>query len=63
MNLANDPLVIRSRFRSSLPDDPDMRFQIKYKLITVFVTDPEKVKLIPAMFEESVVRVICITEH
>lgn len=60
MNLATHPLVVRSRFRSLLPDDIDIAFQFNTNIITVFIKDPELLELIPATFEENVVRVICL---
>jgi len=63
MILSQDPLVLRSRFIASLPNDPDMRLKFNDKLITVFVTSQEKAKLIPSIFDNFVVRVICILGH
>jgi hypothetical protein len=60
MNLSIDPLVVRSRFRSLLPDEAEIAFQFNTNLITVFVKNPDFIKLIPETFDESVVRVICI---
>lgn len=62
MNLSSHPLVVRSRFRSILPDDSDVSFQFTTsEIITVFVKDPTLIDSIPKTFENKIVRIICIS--